>query len=200
MREERFLKNYSKAAIVFALILLITIFTPFAIPVYRGVVSKEALSYVWIWGLCYGQGQFFFLIMPFGLAFFLILFAILILMSSFELNKNKINFGKFGEQMFIYSFLIILVSVILRAIIEYSFLFFSDVPLVYGSTRADFWTYHSPGFGYFGIFITSYLLLNASLASIGYSKSNFLGYAIVLFIILTFTMISLSLFTWISPF
>ncbi|MGB5910682.1 MAG: hypothetical protein WBH31_05760, partial [Promethearchaeia archaeon] len=83
MSKNSHLKNYPKIAIGFASILLIAILTPFAMPVYRGVVSKEALSFVWIWGLCYGQGQFFFLIMPIGLSFFLILFAILILISSF---------------------------------------------------------------------------------------------------------------------
>lgn len=195
MSKNSHLKNYPKIAIGFASILLIAILTPFAMPVYRGVVSKEALSFVWIWGLCYGQGQFFFLIMPIGLSFFLILFAILILISSFELNKNKINFGKFGEQVFIYSFLIILVSVVLRAIIEYNFLLFSDVPLAFGFIRADFWSYHSPGFGYYGIFLISYLLLNASLASIGYSKSNFLGYAIALYVIITYYIVSRFLFS-----
>lgn len=199
MSKDSYLGNYPKIAIIFASILLIAILTPFAMPVYRGVVSKEALSLVWIWGLCYGQGQFFFLIMPIGLAFFLILFAILILMSSLELNKNRINFGKFGEQVFIYSFLIILVSVVLMAIIEYSFLFFSNVPLAFGFIRDDFWSYHFPGFGYFGIFFTSYLLLIASLVSMRHGKSNFYGFAVALFITLTLIMISLNVF-WIFPF
>ncbi len=182
--------KYNKYAIILAFILLITLFTPFAIPVDRGIDSKEALSFVWIWGLCYGQGEFFFLIMPMG--FFLILFAILILMSCFELKKHKLSLVKFGERVFIFSFLMIIVSIVLMAIIEYSFLSFSNVPIT-GGRKADFWSYHLPGFGYIGVFFISYLFLNVSLAVMGYSRSNFFRFAIALFITTTSIMLLFSM-------
>ena len=174
--------KYNKYVIILAFILLITLFTPFAIPLDRGIDSKEALSFVWIWGLCYGQGEFFFLIMPMG--FFLILFAILILMSCFELKKHKLSLVKFGEPVFIFSFLMIIISLVLMAIIEYSFLFFSNVPIM-GLRKADFWSYHLPGFGYIGVFFISYFFLNVSLALMGYGRSNFFNFAIGLFIVTT---------------
>ena len=85
------------------------------------------------------------------------------------------------------------------AIIEFSFQFLSDVPLVYGFIRADFWFYHFPGFGYYGIFFTSYLLLIAGLISMRHAKSNFFRLAVALFIILTHIIIFLNLF-WMFPF
>ena len=179
--------KYPTVALILSFILLITLFLPFALPVERGVVSKEALSFVWIWGLCYGQGEFFFLLIPMGLTFYLIFVTILILMifmlmSGFELKKNKLSVVKFGERVFISSFLIIIGSVVLMVSIEYSFLFFSNVPMM---GTADFWSYHIPGFGYIGVFFVSYILLNVSLASMGYGRSNFFHFALVLFIVIT---------------
>lgn len=189
--------KYPTVALILGFILLITLFLPFAMPVERGVVSKEALSFVWIWGLCYGQGEFFFLSIPMGLTFYLIFLAILILMifilmSGFKLKKNKLSLVKFGERVFISSFLIILSSVVLMVSIEYSFLFFSNIPIM-GLAKADFWSYHIPGFGYIGAFFVSYLLLNVSLASMGYGRSNFFHFALVLFIIITLIIVLFSM-------
>ncbi|MFW9946895.1 MAG: hypothetical protein ACFFDX_08725 [Candidatus Odinarchaeota archaeon] len=189
--------KYPTFALILGFILLITLFLPFAMPVERGVVSKEALSFVWIWGLCYGQGEFFFLLIPMGLTFYLIFLAILILLifiliRGFELKKNKLSLVKFGEQVFIFSFLIILGSVVLMVSIEYSFLFFSNIPIM-GLTKADFWSYHIPGFGYIGVFFVSYLLLNVSLAPMGYGRSNFFYFALVLFIIVTLIIVLFSI-------
>jgi hypothetical protein len=182
--------KYPVIAIIIAFLLLITLFTPFAIPVDRGIDSKEALSFVWIWGLCYGQGEFFFLIMPMG--FFLILFAILIVICSFELKKHKLSLVKFGERVFIFSFLIFIISFVLMAIIEYSFLYFPNVPTM-GLGKADFWSYHLPGFGYIGVFFISYFFLNVSLALMGYGRSNFFNFAMSLFIVTTFILLLISI-------
>lgn len=180
---------YHKITLILVSLLVISIITPFATPDDRGVDSKEALSFVWIWGLCYGQGEFFYLLNPFGLicyifiqnAIFLLSLVIISLANSLYLNKRTL--GNFGEHVFIYSFLIILTSITLMELIEYNFLFFPDVPYVV-SIRADFWTYHNPGFGYYGIFIVSFVLLFASLVLIYRANSNFFPFALSLSIVL----------------
>lgn len=195
---------YHKIALILAFILIIAIFTPFATPIDQGVDSKEALSYVWIWGLCYGQGELFYLLNPlsiinFYLSFFLVGFALMTLISSFALNNNKMSYSKFGEHVFIYNLLIILISFILMEIIEYSFLFFPDVPYIFDTIRADFWEYHNPGFGFLGLLIFSFLLLFGGLIAMHHDKSNFFPYATFLSIILIFIMVFFGIF-WVFPF
>lgn len=127
---------YHKITLILVSLLVIAIMTPFATPYDRGVDSKEALSFISIWGLCYGQGDFFYLLNPFGIfryifiqnAIFLFSLMIITLVNSLYLNNNKRTLGNFGEHVFIYSFLIILTSIILMELIEYNFLFFPDVP------------------------------------------------------------------------
>lgn len=195
---------YHKIVLILVSILIVAIITPFAMPVDRGVDSKEALSFVWIWGMCYGQGEFFYLLNPFGMIYFLSIFlfglVIMTLANSLYLNNKKRTFGKFGEQVFIYSFLIILISIVLMELIEYNFLFFPDVPLVFGSIRADFWTYHNPGFGYYGIFLVSFVLLFASLLSMHRDKSNFFPFATALSIVLFSAVLYFWLMAYIFPF
>ncbi|MFX1323246.1 MAG: hypothetical protein ACFFAQ_16555 [Promethearchaeota archaeon] len=194
---------YHKITLILVSLLLISIIIPFATPDDQGVDSKEALSFVWIWGLCYGQGEFFYLLNPFGIIYFLFIFlfslVILTLANSLFLNNNKINLGKFGEHVFIYSFLIILTSIILMEFIEYNFLFFPDVPYVFGSIRADFWAYHNPGFGYYGIFIVSFILLFAGLVSMHRVNSNFFPFAIFLSIVLVSVFLYFGLMFYIFP-
>lgn len=180
-------KIYRMIALFVAFLLLIALLTPFAVPVYYGVDSKEALSFVWIWGLCFGQGEFFFLLQPslFNLTLIvpLIVSIIVILVKAVELNRKKVSFGKFGEHVFICSFLIFPIMVVLSALIEYNFLFFPDIPLVMGKIRADFWFYHNYGFGYFGLYGFSFLSLIISVASMYYERSNFFLFALALLII-----------------
>ena len=119
-------KNFYFIPLICVIIILVSIITPFAIPTNGNSVSKESQSYVWIWGLCYGNKKFFFFLSPFGINLYitvvLLIFCIISLKYCFDLKNNRMGYGKFGEQLFIYNFLMILIFVNLLMIIEYSFL------------------------------------------------------------------------------
>lgn len=88
---------YHKITLILVFLLIIALITPIATPEDRGVDSKEALSFVWIWGLCYGQGEFFYLKSPFVIISCILIqniitllsLVIIILVNSLYINNKK---------------------------------------------------------------------------------------------------------------
>lgn len=173
---------------IIAVIILISLFTPLAIPnvsesIY--VDSKEANSFVWIFGLCIGKGQLFFLTKYSAIIVYLSVFIFisttLSVAFAFRLKYRDKNRVKFEEILLIINFLIFPISNVIIFSIEYNFSLFENVPLIL-FTRADFWSYHSPGLCYFGISLFPNLLMLISLILMHYHKSNFFSYSMILYL------------------
>ena len=168
--------------------ILISLFTPLAVPnvpenIY--VDSKEANSFVWIFGLCIGKGQFFFLTKYTAIIIYLsiliIISGILSVIFAIRLKSKSENNVKYEEILLIINFLIFPISNVIIISIEYNFSLFEDVPMML-FTRADFWSYHAPGLCYFGTSLFPNLLMLISLILMRYHKSNFFGYSMVLYL------------------
>jgi hypothetical protein len=159
-----------------AILIIISLFTPFAIS--RGLegISISSQSNVWYWGVYQEQDQTFFLNIPFMLNIFLpmamVVFSILILILSIEFGLNGIKRKLFGELIFILIVLIYLSMTLIVKLIEYSFSLMPDLEPVLMS-HAPFWSYRLAGFGNFGLNIGMFLVIASSIISLMKSRKSF---------------------------
>jgi hypothetical protein len=175
--------------LIIAIIILVSLFTPLAFPNVHEqmyIDSKEANSFVWIFGVCIGNGQLFFLTKYSAIIIYLssliVISSILSVAFAFRLKSKRENKVTFEEIFLIINFLIFPISNVIIISIEYNFAFFQNVPIML-FTRADFWSYHAPGLCYFGISLFPNLLMLISLILMHYHKSNFFSYSIILYLV-----------------
>ena len=169
-----------------SILIIISLFTPFAIS--KGVegISISSQSNVWYWGIYQEQDQMFSLAIPFMLNIVLpmitLFFAILILILSIEYGLNNLNRKLYGELIFILIVLIYLSITLNVKFIEYAFSVMSDLEPVLG-TYGSFWQYRLQGFGNFGINIAIFLVVIGSIISLIESKKGFFYIEIITVVI-----------------
>ena len=108
-----------------SILIIIALFTPFAISKGEEGISLSSQSNVWYWGIYQEQDQIFSLAIPFMLNIVLpmitLFFAILILILSIEFGLNNLNRKLYGELIFIFIVLIYLSISLNIKFIECSF-------------------------------------------------------------------------------
>jgi len=169
-----------------SILIIIALFTPFAIS--KGVegISISSQSNVWYWGIYQEQDQIFSLAIPFMLNIILpmimLIFTILIFILSIEFGLNKLKRKLYGELIFIFNLLIYLSMVLTIKLIEYAFSLMPDLePMLGGS--APFWIYRLQSFGNIGINIAIFLIVVGSIISLIESKNDFFYIEIIAVII-----------------
>ncbi len=169
-----------------SILIIISLFTPFAIS--KGVegISISSQSNVWYWGIYQEQDQIFSLTIPFmlniALSMIVLFFAILILILSIEFGLNNLNRKLYGELIFIFIVLIYLSISLNIKFIEYAFSLMPDLEPVLG-TYASFWQYRLQGFSNFGINIAIFLIVVGSIISLIESKKGFFYIEIITILI-----------------
>ena len=108
-----------------SILIIISLFTPFAISMEIEGISISSQSNVWYWGIYQEQDQIFSLAIPFMLNTILpmivLFFAIMILILSIEFGLNNLNRKLYGELIFIFIVLIYLSISLNIKFIECSF-------------------------------------------------------------------------------
>jgi len=169
-----------------SILIIIALFTPFAISRGEEGISISSQSNVWYWGIYQEQGQIFSLTIPFMLnivlSMIVLFFAILILILSIEFGLNNVNRKLYGELIFIFIVLIYLSITLNTKYIEYAFSIMPDLEPVLG-TYASFWQYRLQGFGNFGINITIFFVVVVSIISLIESKKSFFYIEIIIVVI-----------------
>ena len=159
-----------------AILILIALFTPFAVSKGVDGISISTQSDVWYWGFYKEQDRTLFLQMPFMLNVILsitmLFFAILILIFSIERGLNNLNRKSYGESIAIIIVLIYFLMTLTIKLIEYAFSLMPDLEPYYGR-YAPFWIYRIAGFGTFGINIAIFLVLTGSIISLSKSRKSF---------------------------
>lgn len=159
-----------------SILIIIALFTPFAISMGEEGISISSQSNVWYWGIYQEQDQIFSLAIPFMLntilPIIILFFAILILILSIEFGLDNLNKKSYGELIFIFIVLIYLSITLNVKFIEYAFSLMPDLEPWIG-THAPFWAYRSQGFGTFGINIAIFLVVVGSIFSLIESKKSF---------------------------
>ena len=163
-----------------AVLILISLFTPFAISMGLEGISISSQSNVWYWGFYEGQDQLLLLNIPFMLNIFLpmivAVLAILMLILSIEFGLNEIKRKLYGELLFIFIVLIYLSITLTVRLIEYSFSLMPDLEYVFFPTSGiyhSFWRYRLTGFGPLGINIAILLGIVGSFISLLESRKSF---------------------------
>ncbi len=178
-----------------AVLIIISLFTPFAISMGLEGISVSSQSNVWYWGFYEGQNQILLLNIPFMLNILLpmttFVCAILILILSIEFGLNEINRKLFGELLFIFIVLIYLSMTLTVKLIEYSFSLMPDLEPVL-MTGAPFWHYRIAGFGPFGINIAIFLVIVGSLISLLESRKSFFYIEITVIVIWIIILLAFS--------
>ena len=169
-----------------AILIIISLFTPFAISKGLEGISISSQSNVWYWGIYQEQDQIFFLNIPFMLNIILsttmIIFVTLILILSIEFGLNDLKRKLFGELIFIFIVLIYLSMTLTVRLIEYAFSVMPDLePALW--TNAPFWSYRLGGFGNFGINIGIFLVVLGSIISLIESRKSFFYIEITILLI-----------------
>ena len=169
-----------------SILIIIALFTPFAISKGEEGISLSSQSNVWYWGIYQEQDQIFSLAIPFMLNTILpmivLFFAIMILILSIEFGLNNLNRKLYGELIFIFIVLIYLSISLNIKFIEYAFSLMPDLEPWIG-THAPFWVYRSQGFGTFGINIAIFLVVVGSFFSLIESKKSFFYIEIITVVI-----------------
>jgi len=173
-----------------SILIIIALFTPFAISRGEEGISISSQSNVWYWGIYQEQAQMFSLTIPFMLnivlSMIVLFFAILILILSIEFGLNNVNRKLFGELIFIFIVIIYISMTLIIKLIEYAFSIMPDLePVLF--TYAPFWSYRLYGFGYFGIYIAIFLVVVGSIISLNESKKSFFYLEIITFLIWIFS-------------
>ena len=169
-----------------SILIIISLFTPFAIS--KGVegISISSQSSVWYWGIYQEQDQIFKLTIPFMLNFVLpmivLIFAILILILSIEFGLNNLNRKLYGELTFILIVLTYLSITLTIKFVEYAFSVMPDLETMLG-THAPFWAYRFQGFGTFGINIAIFLIGLGSIMALIESRKSFFYVGIIITIL-----------------
>lgn len=163
-----------------AILVMIALFTPFAISEGYEGISLSSQSNVWYWGIYQEQDQAFSLNIPFSLNVFLpmaiLAFAILILILSIEYGLNNIKRKLFGELLFIFVVLIYLSMSLTVRLIEYTFSIMPGLVEIFypgSGIYMPFWRYREAGFGIFGIGFGIFLVIVGSIISLAKSRKGF---------------------------
>ena len=169
-----------------AILIIISLFTPFAISKGEEGISISSQSNVWFWGIYQEQDQIFSLNIPFMLNIILpttmIIFATLILILSIEFGLNDLKKKLYGELIFIFIVLIYLSMTLTVRLIEYAFSVMPDLqPSLW--KYAPFWSYRLGGFGNFGINIGIFLVVLGSIISLIESRKSFFYIEITILLI-----------------
>ena len=169
-----------------SILIIIALFTPFAISRGEEGISISSQSNVWYWGIYQEQAQMFSLTIPFMLnivlSMIVLFFAILILILSIEFGLNNVNRKLYGELIFIFIVLIYLSITLNTKYIEYAFSIMPDLePALF--TYAPFWSYRLYGFGSFGINIAIFFVVVGSIFSLIESKKGFFYIEIIIVVI-----------------
>ncbi len=169
-----------------SILIIISLFTPFAISMGVEGISISSQSNVWYWGIYQEQDQIFSLTIPFMLNLVLpmivLFFAILILILSIEFGLNKLKRKLYGELIFIFIVLIYLSITLNIKFIEYAFSLMPDLEPMLGR-NAPFWAYRLQGFGSFGINIAIFFVVVGSIFSLIESKKSFFYIEIITVVI-----------------
>ena len=169
-----------------SILIIIALFTPFAISREIEGISISSQSNVWYWGIYQEQDQVLSLTIPFMLNIILpmivLFFAILTLILSIEFGLNNLNRKLYGELIFIFIVLIYLSITLNVKFIEYAFSLMPDLEPILG-TNAPFWRYRLQGFGNFGINIAIFLVVVGSIFSLIESKKGFFYIEIIIVVI-----------------
>lgn len=173
-----------------SILIIISLFTPFAISKREEGISISSQSNVWYWGIYQEQDQIFKLTIPFMLNVVLpmivLFFAILIFIFSIEFGLNKLKRKFYGELIFIFIVFIYLSMTFTVKLIEYAFSLMPDLePVLF--TYAPFWSYRLYGFGYFGVNIAIVLVVVGSIISLIESKKSFFYIEIITILIWIFS-------------
>lgn len=169
-----------------AILIIISLFTPFAISKGLEGISISSQSNVWFWGIYQEQDQIFSLKIPFMLNVVLsttmIIFATLILILSIDFGLNDLKKKLYGELIFIFIVLIYLSMTLTIKLIEYAFSVMPDLePALW--THAPFWSYRLGGFGNFGMNIGIFLVVLGSIISLIESRKSFFYIEITIILI-----------------
>lgn len=162
-----------------AILILISLFTPFAISRGEEGISISSQSNVWYWGFYQGLSQTFYLNIPFMLNIFFPMatgvLATLILIISIEYGLDEEKRKVFGELLFIFVVIIYLSITLNVKLIEYAFSIMPDLEAVHPllGIYHSFWRYRLAGFGNFGISIANFLLILVSIISLSKSRKSF---------------------------
>ena len=160
-----------------SILIIIALFTPFAISREIEGISISSQSNVWYWGIYQEQDQVLSLTIPFMLNIILpmivLFFAILTLILSIEFGLNNLNRKLYGELIFIFIVLIYLSITLNVKFIEYAFSIMPDLEPSLGPYAASFWSFRLYGFGNFGINIAIFLVVAVSIFSLKESKKSF---------------------------
>ncbi len=169
-----------------AILIIISLFTPFAISKGLEGISISSQSNVWYWGIYQEQEQIFSLKIPLMLNIILsttmIIFATLILILSIEFGLNDLKKKLYGELIFIFIVLIYLSMTLTVRLIEYAFSVMPDLEPALWS-HAPFWSYRLAGFGNFGINIGIFLVVLGSIISLIESRKSFFYIEITIILI-----------------
>jgi hypothetical protein len=170
-----------------SILIIISLFTPFALSKGLEGISISSQSNVWYWGIYQEQDLIFKLTIPFMLNFVLpmivFIFAILILILSAEFGLNNLNRKLYGELMFIFIVFIYISMTLTIKLIEYAFSIMPDLEPSLGPYAAPFWSFRLYGFGYFGIYIAIFLVVVGSIISLIESKKGFFYIEIITVVI-----------------
>jgi len=169
-----------------AILIIISLFTPFAISKGLEGISISSQSNVWYWGIYQEQDQIFSLKIPLMLNIVLpttmIIFATLILILSIEFGLNDLKRKLYGELIFIFIVLIYFSMTLTVRLIEYAFSVMPDLePALW--THAPFWGYRLGGFGNFGLNIAIFLVVLGSIISLIESRKSFFYIEITILLI-----------------
>ena len=169
-----------------SILIIISLFTPFAISKGEEGISISSQSNVWYWGIYQEQDQIFSLTIPFMLnivlSMIILFFAISIFILSIEFGLNNLKRKFYGELIFIFIVFIYLSMTLTVLLIEYAFSLMPDLePFV--DRHAPFWSYRLQGFGNFGINIAIFFVVVVSIFSLIESKKSFFYIEIITVVI-----------------
>jgi len=169
-----------------AILILIALFTPFAVSKGVDGISISTQSDVWYWGFYKEQDRTLFLQMPFMLNVILsvtmLFFAILILIFSIERGLNNLNRKSYGESIAIIIALIYFLMTLTIKLIEYAFSLMPDSEIFYGKYY-HFWAFRLVSFGFSGINLAIILINLGSILSLSKSRKSFFYIEITAFAI-----------------
>jgi len=180
-----------------SILMIISLFTPFAIS--RGLegISISSQSNVWYWGIYQEQDQIFSLIIPFSANIILpaitLFFASLIFIFSIEFGFDNLKRKLYGELLFIFSIFIFFSIYLTIKLIEYAFSLMPDLEPVLFS-YAPFWNYRFYGFGLFGFNLAICLFILGSIISLMKSRKSFFYAEIIILSIFIIYFLTIGFF------
>ena len=174
-----------------SILMIISLFTPFAISEGLEGISISSQSSVWYWGIYQEQDQIFSLSIPLKLNIVLFMislfFAISILILSIEFGLDNLKRKFYGEVLFIFTALIYFSMNLTISLIEYAFSLMPDLEPMIGAS-APFWTYRFGGFGFFGFNFGLCLIVLGSITSLIESKKSFFYIEIIAILYIGFRL------------